>query len=273
MPQTLNEILAQLEAHGVRPKKRYGQNFLHDANKMRAILAAAEIEPGQYVLEVGPGTGSLTEALLQAGAHVLTVEIDRDLEPILRARLAPFAGRAELIIGDILGGKHAINAEVLERLAGRPFTLVANLPYHVASPLLVNLAIDHPTMQRAIVMVQREVADRLAAGPGGKDYGPLGIMVQAMCEVQRITTLPPSCFWPPPQVASAVVRLVRRDRPLTDAPHALAELLQTLFQKRRKQIGTTLGRQTPLPAGIRPDARPEQLTIEQLVALSTRRRG
>ncbi len=268
--QSLADIKALLAAHGLAPKHRLGQNFLHDPRKYALLMAAADIRPDDQVLEVGPGTGALTEHLLQAQARVLAVEIDADLEPILRQRLAGFGDRFHLIIADILAGKHQIDARVLAAVTagGRPFKLIANLPYNVASPLLVNLAVDHPLMTRAVVMVQKEVADRLAAGPGGKDYGPLGILVQALCTVQVVGKLPPGCFWPPPQVDSAVVRLVRRDRPLTANPPALAALVHRLFHQRRKQIGTILGRGTPLPPGILPTARPETLTLEQLVQLS-----
>ena len=169
----------------------------------------------------------------------------------------------------MLNGKHAINATVIEALSTKPqFKLIANLPYHVASPLIANLVIDHPDMSLAIVMVQKEVADRLAAPPGGKDYGPLGIMVQAMCHVQRIDRLPPGCFWPPPGIESAVVRITRRGTPLTDDPKALSALLQKLFTQRRKQLGTILGRDRTLPEGIEPTQRPEQLSVEQLMRLS-----
>jgi 16S rRNA (adenine1518-N6/adenine1519-N6)-dimethyltransferase len=117
-------------------------------------------------------------------------------------------------------------------------------------------------------MVQREVADRLLATPGGKDYGPLGVLVQALCEVEKIDTLAPGCFWPPPKVESAVVRLRVRTTPRTMQPMRLSQMLHTLFSKRRKQIGSILGRQTVLPAGIDANQRPEQLSVEQLIALA-----
>lgn len=248
-------------------------------------MQAAEISPGQLVLEVGPGTGALSEWLLDAGAELIVVEIDRGLEPILRDRLRigetwPIGGHATLIMGDVLEGKHTINPEVIaaiSRPASRPFKLVANLPYNVASPLLANLAIDHPQMTTAVVMIQREVADRLAAGPGGsagsgdadgKDYGPLGILIQAVFEVDRVAVLSAGCFWPPPKVESAVVRLRRRATPMTDDLPALASLLHELFSKRRKQLGSILGRSRAMPDGIDPNSRPEELSIAQLITLS-----
>ncbi len=123
-------------------------------------------------------------------------------------------------------------------------------------------------MSDAVVMIQKEVADRLAAAPGGKEYGPLGILIQAMAEVRVVGTLAPGCFWPPPSIASAVVHLRRRAVPLTDDPAALSAVLQRLFTKRRKQLGSILGRDVALPDGIDPDARPESLSVEQLVGLA-----
>lgn len=269
MAQTLSQIKSMLAAHGLMPKKRFGQNFLHDGNKLAAILASAAIRPGDVVLEVGPGTGALSEHLLDAGATLIAVEIDRDLEPILKQRLVePYGDRVTLLFEDVLEGKHEINPRLMDLIAGRPFKLIANLPYNVASPLIVNLVLDHPHMSRAIVMVQREVGDRLAAPPGGKDYGPLGIIVQAVCNVRRVVTLTPGCFWPMPQIDSAVIELTRLETPLTDDPHGLARLVHRLFEQRRKQIGSLLGRSTPLPAGIDPTLRAEKLSVQQLVELS-----
>lgn len=269
--QTHADIKALLAARGLRPKHRYGQNFLVDPAKLDAIVAAAAIVPGDVVLEVGPGTGVLAQRLLHHGARLVAVEIDHDLEPILRETLAPWASQLTLVIGDVLAGKHHLNPKVMEAVdqhTGGSFKLIANLPYNVASPLIANLAIDYPRLSMAIVMVQREVADRLTAGPGGKDYGQLGVIVQAMCQVQRVATLPPGCFWPQPKVDSAVVRLLRRDVPLTTDPHRLSKALLMLFSKRRKQLGAIVGRTTPLPPGVDPTARPETLSVEQLVELA-----
>lgn len=269
-----------LAVRGIQPRHRFGQNFLVDQNKLRQIIDAAAIQPGEIVLEVGPGTGTLTEELLAAGAKVVAVEIDRDMAAILRERIGPDSDRWRLINEDVLAGKRELNPRIAEAMAAlqpptsshqppaTPFLLVANLPYNVASPLLVNLALDWPGMGRAIVMVQREVADRFAAGPGGKDYGPLGIILQAACEIEMVTKLPPECFWPRPQIDSAVVRLTRRVQPLTADLHRLAAFVHELFQKRRKQIGTIVGRATPLPEGIDATARPEQLSLDQLIALA-----
>jgi 16S rRNA (adenine1518-N6/adenine1519-N6)-dimethyltransferase len=268
MAQTLTDIKNLLAGHGLHPKKRFGQNFLHDGNHMRRIMDAADLGDGGLVLEVGPGTGALSERLLEAGAELVAVEIDRDMEPILLDRLSSFGERFRLHIGDVLESKHVLDPAVVALLGGRPFKMVANLPYNIASPLLVNLAVDHTAMSAAVVMIQREVAERMIAKPGGKDYGPLSVILQAMCEVDVVGTLSPECFWPRPKVASAVVRLVRRACPLTDNPAALSGLLQKLFQKRRKQLGAILGRDRALPEGINPDARPESLCVEQFIELA-----
>ena len=277
MAQTLSEIKALLKSHGLRPKHRLGQNFLHDGNQMRRIVEAAALEPGELVLEVGAGTGALSEYLLDAGARLVAIEMDGDLEPILRQRLASYGDRATLVIDDVLTGKHQINPRVIEPIqsaiydlqsAMSTFKLVANLPYNVASPLIANLVCDYPQMSLAVVMIQREVAERLTASPGVKAYGPLGVLVQAMYHVEKIATLGPSCFWPPPKVESQVVRLRRRDAPLTDDPAKLSQTLQRLFQRRRKQLGSILGRARPLPGGIDPTWRPERLSVEQLIMLS-----
>lgn len=298
--QTLTQIRELLAAHQLQPKHKWGQNFLHDQNHMRRIIAAAALQPGDGVLEVGAGTGSLTESLLEAGARVVAVEIDADLAPILHQRLDGFGDQVAIHIGDVMADKRHLDPAVMAKLQNvvaesephsteirnpksemphqdgsnrqdqgtPPFKLIANLPYGVASPLLSTLALDHPAMELAMVMVQREVADRLTAGPGSKQYGALGVLVQAMCHVDRLSALPGSCFWPQPKVGSAVVQLVRRDEPLADDPAALTKLLHTLFSKRRKQLKAILGADTPLPAGVEPTARPEQLTVDQLIELS-----
>ncbi len=276
MAQTLTEIKQLLATHGLHPKHKYGQNYLHDGNHMARIMDAAAIGPGDRVLEVGPGTGALTERLLETGASVVAVEVDRDFDGLLRERIAQEFGPDapfELLITDILAGKHAIAPAAIDAVGPGPFKLIANLPYQIASPLLANLVQDHPNMTDAVVMIQKEVADRLAAPPGNKAYGALGILVQAMCEVTRVGVLAPGCFWPPPKVASAVVHLKRRAQPLTDHPRSLSALLQTLFTQRRKQLGKILGRDAALPAGVTADQRPESLSVPQLVELADLPRG
>lgn len=279
MAQTLSEIKQLLADHGLRPKKKFGQNFLHDGNHLRKIMDAARLSAGDVVLEVGPGTGALTERLVDEGARVVAVEIDRDMQPILEARLGE---KITLHVGDALDGKHAINAEVLKLLdaqaagpsnlkpqASSPtYKLIANLPYNIASPLMANLAIDHLNMVGMVVMIQKEVADRLLAGPGTKAYGPLGVLIQALFDVERVCVLKPGCFYPPPSIDSAVVAMHRRDQPMCDDARTLGDLLHKLFSKRRKQLGSILGRDAVLPQGVEPTMRPEQLSVEQLCELA-----
>jgi len=267
MAQTLTDIKQLLADHGLRPKKKFGQNFLHDGNHLRKIMDAAQLKPGDTVLEVGPGTGALTERLVDEGVNVVAVEIDRDMEPILQARLGD---RVTLHIGDALDGKHAISAEVLSMLGDKPYKLIANLPYNIASPLMANLAIDHLNMTGMVVMIQKEVADRLLSPPGTKAYGPLGVLIQALFEVQRVCVLKPGCFYPPPSIDSAVVAMHRRAQPLCEDARALGALLHKLFSKRRKQLGSSLGRDVVLPDGVEITMRPEQLSVEQLCELARR---
>lgn len=267
--QSLSQIRQMLTDRGLHPRKRFGQNFLHDHNKLRSILAAASIEAGDRVLEVGPGTGTLTEGMLDAGANVVAVEIDRDLAALLVDYFADRMDRLVLLNCDVLAGKHALNDAIAVHLPPeQPFKLVANLPYNIASPLLVNLAGQWPGLTGGVVMVQREVAERLAAGPGGKTYGPLGILVQLVFEVQLVEHLSAGCFWPAPKVASSVVALTRREAPLSRDLDRVGALVHRLFAQRRKQIGSVLGRDQSWPAGIDPSSRPEQLSVEQLVGLA-----
>lgn len=267
--QTLSEIKELLASRGLAPMKRLGQNFLVDQNLLRRLVEASGAGEGDLVLEVGPGTGTLTEALLERGCRVVACELDRGLADLLRERLSePCGDRFMLIEGDCLAGKRTINPVILDALGERPFRLVANLPYGAATPLLLTLLVDHPACSEMHVTIQREVADRLRASPGTKEYGELSIVAQALAAVERICLAPPECFWPRPQVTSEMLSLRRRTEPLTDDAHRLQALCRRLFTKRRKQIGAILGRDTPLPPGVPGDARPENLTVMQAIALA-----
>jgi len=279
--QTLTQIKALLEERGLRPNKSLGQNFLCDHNLLRRLVEASGAEPGDLVLEVGPGTGTLTESLLERGCKVIACEVDRGLAALLADRLDRFGERVDLISGDCLAGKRSINHAVLERLQGRPFRLVANLPYGVASPLMALLATDHhpriaserPACMGQFVTVQQEVADRLSAGPGSKEFGELGVVVQAMCEVSNVATLGPECFWPRPKVSSRMVAIVPRERPMIEEPSVLVNACRMLLGQRRKQIGGILAREAPwvlsrLPKGVEPTMRAEALRVEQFVEMA-----
>ncbi len=265
--QTLTHIRALLDAHGLKPQHRLGQHFLHDKNLLKRLIEAAGITPGELVLEVGPGTGTLTEGLTDAGAEVVACEIDPGLAAIVRER---FGARVHLVEGDCLGRGRRL-AEALDRvLAGRPFKLVANLPYQAASTLIVGLLVHHPGCCGQFVTVQREVADRLAATPGTKTYGALTVIVGALAEVSVIARLGPSCFWPRPAVGSAMVAIRPRSggEHGIESPQTLATFVTALFGRRRKQLGTIFGRDSRWPPGITGDMRPDALTIDQIVALS-----
>ena len=262
--QSISEIRELLRERGLRPKRRLGQNFLHDKNQLAKLVAAAGVAPGDGVVEVGPGTGTLTETLVDAGADVIACEIDADLAQLVRDRLGT---RVTLIEGDCLQKGRRLSAPVTAALRGRPFTLVANLPYQVASPLMVTLLLEHAGCRGQYVTIQREVAERLLAGPGTKAYGPLGVIVQSLATVERIATLKPTSFWPQPAVTSAMIAIHPDPGHHLDDPSAFARFVSTLFGKRRKQLGTIFGRDRAWPDDIAPDQRPETLDIDRLVAL------
>ena len=259
--QSLSEIRALLAERGLRPKKNLGQNFLIDKNQLGKLVAAADVRAGDLVLEVGPGTGTLTETLVDVGAEVVACELDRDMAGIVADRLGE---RVRLIEGDCLERGRRLNSAVVEALGDRPFKLVANLPYQAASPLMCALLLEDTACTGQYVTIQKEVADRIAAPPGGKAYGPLTVIVQAFADVQRIAVVKPASFWPPPQVDSAMVSIV----PKTDPPDvdraAFARFVTELFSKRRKQLGSILPDMT-WPDDIDPKRRPETLSIVELL--------
>ena len=273
--QTLQSIRELLDARGLSPRKSLGQNFLIDHNLIRKLVDASGVGPGDRVLEVGPGTGALTDELLARGCRVIACELDRGLAELLRDRLhdpqtainAPPQATFTLIEGDCLESKRELARPVAEALGGAPFRLVANLPYGAATPLLLALLIDHPQCTSMHVTIQREVADRLMASPSTKEYGPISIVAQALCEARRLANLPPECFWPRPDVTSAMVSLTRLPVPTAENPRALAEFCQRMFARRRKQLGSALGRDFAWPTGIRPENRIEELSVPQVVAL------
>jgi 16S rRNA (adenine1518-N6/adenine1519-N6)-dimethyltransferase len=278
--QTLAQIKSMLDERLLRPKRSLGQNFLIDHNLIRKLVDAAGVGPGSLVLEVGPGTGTMTEELLARGCEVIACELDDGLAALNRDRIPTLPGgvgeRFTLIHGDCLAGKHDVNPDILRALAGRPFTLVSNLPYGAGTPLLSTLLIDHPACRTFAVTIQREVADRLAAKPGSMDFGPLAVIAQSLCSIRRIATAPPECFWPRPEVTSSMLVLHRLARPLTDDARGLSNFCRVVFVQRRKQLGTLLGKgidwsviaQAPGCEAIVPSLRAEQLSAAQIIALA-----
>jgi 16S rRNA (adenine1518-N6/adenine1519-N6)-dimethyltransferase len=279
--QTLAEIKELLDAHGLRPKRSLGQNFLVDHNLIRKLVDASGVKSGDLVLEVGPGTGTMTEELLARGCEVIACELDDGLAALLAERIPGVpgggaGGRFTLIHRDCLEGKHTLAPEIVTALRGRPFSLVANLPYGAGTPLMMTLLLDHPACRLMAVTIQREVADRLLADPGTKDYGSLGIIAQIFAHVERIAKAPPECFWPRPDVSSSMVLLRRRADPITRDGAGLSDVLRNLFAQRRKQLGGLLGPGIDWPAiaaapgcqGLVPALRAEQLAPTQIVALA-----
>jgi 16S rRNA (adenine1518-N6/adenine1519-N6)-dimethyltransferase len=275
MPQSKHEIQSLLAAANTQPRHRFGQNFMIDQNLVRVIADAAVPAggaTGDLVIEVGPGTGTLTDELLSRGVDVVAVEIDRDLAKLLRERLAD-EPRFKLIEGDALSSKHALNEQLVETIAaarGRQVKLVANLPYNIASPLIIELLILG--IDQLVFTVQKEVADRLRAAVASDAYGPLSVMAQLLARVEVLRTLPPQAFWPPPKIESALVRMTRDDKSGGDAA-AFGRFVQKLFSFRRKTLRRALAQAghdadaAIAATRLDPQARPEVLSVAQLQAL------
>jgi len=241
MAQSKHEIEALLAEAGSRPRQQFGQNFMIDQNLVRLVAEAGEISGDDVVIEVGPGTGTLTEELLARAGRVVAVEIDRDLAAMLRGR---FEGRDgfRLIEGDALAGKHALSDGIMGVIreaqgAGRRVKLVANLPYNIASPLVIEMLIAG--VELLAFTVQKEVAMRIRAGAGADDYGPLSVMVQMLAGVEVLRTLPAQAFWPAPKIESSLVRLRRHDR-LGPRARDFGRFVHALFSFRRKTLRKAL---------------------------------
>lgn len=254
----------------MRPRHRFGQNFMIDQNMVRLIAEAGEISPKDVVLEVGPGTGTLTEELLERAGKVIAVEIDRDLVKLLKERFEANP-KFQLVEGDALFGKHELNPSLLEsaRSAGESAKLVANLPYNIASPLIIELLIAGVGM--LIFTVQKEVADRLRAGANDDAYGPLSVVAQMLSKVELLRTISPQVFWPAPKIESALVRMTRANR-LGDRASEFSTFVHQIFSYRRKTLRKALseaGHDPRIlePLAIDPSARPETLGPEVFFSL------
>ena len=208
--QSLTHIRALLESRGLSPKKSLGQNFLIDHNLIRRLVDESGVGAGDVVLEVGPGTGALTTELLERGCIVIACELDTALAALLRETLGDECpDRFTLVEGDCLASKRQLSPDVVGALAGRAFTLVANLPYHAATPLMLALLTRHPECAGQFVTIQKEVGERLEARPGSKAYGSISVVAQSAADVSRVATLPRECFWPRPEVTSVMTWLSR----------------------------------------------------------------
>ncbi len=283
-PSDVRSLAASL---GVQPTKRLGQNFVHDGGTVRRIARTASVEPGDFVLEVGPGLGSLTLALLETGAHVVAVEIDPVLAEALPATVDRFmpeaAGRLAVLHADALSIAEPSLLPVPASLppGSAPTKLVANLPYNVATPVILTLLASLPSIQEVLVMVQSEVADRLAAGPGNKVYGAPSVKVAWYGKASHAGMVSRTVFWPVPNVDSALVRIVRGAEPKVGVPRrAVFECIEAAFAQRRKTLraalagwaGSADAAEAALrAAGIDPSRRGETLTIEDFCAVAESR--
>jgi 16S rRNA (adenine1518-N6/adenine1519-N6)-dimethyltransferase len=270
------EILKKYDFHF---RKKYGQNFLVDESVLERIVKEAEIGPEDLVLEIGPGIGTMTQYLAESAGQVAAVEIDDELIPILAETLGDY-DNVRVIHGDIL--KVDVGALVQEMNGGRPAKVVANLPYYITTPIIMQLLESRLPLKSITVMVQREVADRMQAGPGTKDYGALSLAVQYYSNPQIVANVPPNCFVPRPNVGSAVIRLTLKEEPdpkVRDEAF-LFRIIRAAFNQRRKTLPNSISHdpslgisrervaevleQMGLPATIRGEA----LTPEQFAQLS-----
>ena len=235
-PQNTIEIL---QKYNFNFQKKFGQNFLIDEHVLDKIIRAAEITKDDYVLEVGPGIGTMTQYLACAAREVTAVEIDRALIPILEDTLKEY-DNVSIINEDIL--KVDIAALAKEKNGGRPIKVVANLPYYITTPIIMGLFESHVPLESITVMVQKEVADRMQVGPGTKDYGALSLAVQYYAEPYIVANVPPNCFMPRPAVGSAVIRLTRHQKPPVEVmdEKLMFRLIRASFNQRRKTLANGL---------------------------------
>lgn len=261
MTLTPRQIGELLETRGLAPSRALGQNFVADPNTVRRIVRLAGVGDGDPVVEIGAGLGSLTVALTEVGARVTAVEVDRHLLPVLRELVEPLGVR--VVEGD------ALTLDWGGLLAGHDrWTLVANLPYNVATPLVLDLLDNVPAIEEMLVMVQREAGERLAAGPGDDAYGIPSVKVAYWANAEVVGRVPPTVFVPQPRVESVLVRIARREAPAVGAdPDELFALVRTAFGQRRKMLRRSLAGRVEVEAfevaGIPADRRPERLGIEE----------
>ena len=260
-------------------QKKFGQNFLIDTHVLEKIISAAGITKNDCVLEIGPGIGTMTQYLAENAGHVVAVEIDRNLIPILKETLADY-DNVTVINEDILRVEIKALAEAYN--GGKPIKVVANLPYYITTPIIMGLFESGVPIDNITVMVQKEVADRMKEGPGSKDYGALSLAVQYYAEPEIVANVPPNCFIPRPNVGSAVIRLTRhKEMPVeVKDPALMFKIIRASFNQRRKTLQNGLGNAPELPytkeqiaaaiaeMGLTPTIRGEALSLVQFAQLS-----
>ena len=270
------EVLAR---YNMSAKKKFGQNFLIDGGVLEGIVEAAGVTDKDCVLEIGPGIGTLTQYLAEAAGRVVAVEIDKALLPVLADTLSEY-DNVTVINEDVL--KVDIDRIIKEYNEGRPIKVVANLPYYITTPIIMKLFESGALIESITVMVQKEVADRMAAGPGNKDYGSLSLAVGFYAEANTVIDVPPSSFIPQPNVGSAVVKLTKYPEQKVKVKDSryLFEIIRTSFNQRRKTLSNSLSNNPLLGVsrdkvtaalvkmGINEKARGETLTLEQFAELS-----
>jgi len=277
--QSLSQVKQAMQEYQFHPRKKWGQNFLVDRNITNKILEACTPAAWQYVLEIGPGLGALTGSLAERSQGVLAVEIDQGFEPVL-SELIREHQNARLLFADVLAidiEEELTRAFALTEIP--PFMVCANIPYNITSPILFKLLEQCSRMTAATLMIQKEVAQRITAGPGSKTYGLLSITAGYYARVEYVMTVSRHCFYPEPEVDSSVIRIIPREvKPQVHDEKMFKDLLKAAFQKRRKTILNSCTSFFPLEKaevekrlkaiGIDPGARPENLSLEDFVALA-----
>ena len=268
-----------LQKYNFNFQKKFGQNFLINTGILEDIIDAAHITKDDFVLEIGPGIGTMTQYLCESAREVVAVEIDKNLIPILADTLSAY-DNVEVLNDDIL--KVDIKTLAEERNGGKPIKVVANLPYYITTPIIMGLFESHVPIDSITIMVQKEVADRMQEGPGSKEYGALSLAVQYYADPEIVVNVPPSCFMPQPKVGSAVIRLTRHEQPPVNVENEklMFQIIRASFNQRRKTLANGLNnfpglnlskeaiQQCIEELGVPATIRGEALSLEQFAQLS-----